>query len=88
MLNIIQPVNELRFTSKSDFTTPCSKLLLTYSEDRKKKMLGVKTTQSPFDLIYPLERVSLLRYKISLHAVQQNSSYSIILSRFYSSGYR
>lgn len=37
MLNIIQPVNELRFTSKSDFTTPCSKLLLTYSEDRKKK---------------------------------------------------
>ena len=48
-------------------------------------MLGVKITQHHFDLIYPLERASLLRYKIFLHVVQQNSCYSIILSRFYSS---
>ena len=29
--------------------------LLIQKIEKKKKMLGVKTTQSPFDLIYPLE---------------------------------
>ena len=92
MLNIIQPVND-RWNSDLQANLTLQPHVLNYclliqKIEKKKKMLGVKTTQSPFVLIYPLERASLLRYKISLHAVQQNSSYSIILSRFYSSGYR
>ena len=88
MLNIIQPVND-RWNSDLQANLTLQPHVLNYclliqKIEKKKK----KQTQSPFDLIHPLERASLLRYKISLHAVQQNSSYSIILSRFYSSGYR